>query len=183
MWSRAGEVWGRSHLHLGQEGAQSMSVTATENENITLVQRGFEAFKAGDMATLINLFEADAEWHGPSLGILKADYAGRDAVLGMFGQLFQETGGTFKSGPKPSPRRAIASSSRAPLRASAKAGPSTLRTSSYSTFVTERSRRSGTTFASTPNRTSSGSNSRTLPHSLWQARRLFSATKVELRKR
>jgi len=77
-----------------------MSVTATENENIALVQRGFEAFKAGDMATLTNLFEADAEWHGPALGILKADYAGRDAVLGMFGQLFQETGGTFKSEPQ-----------------------------------------------------------------------------------
>jgi ketosteroid isomerase-like protein len=77
-----------------------MSVTATENENIALVQRGFEAFKAGDMATLSDLFEPDIAWYGPEMGVLKGTYKGRDAVLASFGQVFQETGGTFKSEPQ-----------------------------------------------------------------------------------
>lgn len=77
-----------------------MSVTATENENIALVRRGYEAFKAGDMATLSELFEPDIAWSGPEMGVLKGTYNGRDAVLASFGQIFQETGGTFKSEPQ-----------------------------------------------------------------------------------
>ena len=61
-----------------------------------LVRRGFEAFGKGDMATLTELFEERALWHEEPAGVLTGDYHGRDAILGFFGQLHQESAGTFR---------------------------------------------------------------------------------------
>lgn len=72
-----------------------MAITQVEQDNITLVRRGFEAFEAHDMAALSELFDADATWHGAPAGVLTGTYTGRDAVFGMFGQIGTETDGSF----------------------------------------------------------------------------------------
>jgi uncharacterized protein len=76
-----------------------MATTQVEQDNVTRVRRGFEAFSAGDMAALTELFAADATWHGPTTGVIEGDHIGRDNIFTMFGQLGTETSGTFRSSP------------------------------------------------------------------------------------
>jgi uncharacterized protein len=76
-----------------------MATTQTEQDNMAHVQRGFEAFAAGDMATLKELFHPDAVWHAATVGVIQGTYHGRDAILASFGELHRETAGTFTSKP------------------------------------------------------------------------------------
>ena len=69
----------------------------TAEQNVAIMQRGYEAFNAGDMNTLNELFDESAVWHLPGRGRFAGDYQGRDATLAYFGQLAQETGGTFRA--------------------------------------------------------------------------------------
>lgn len=76
-----------------------MTSTHVEIDNIDRVKKGFEAFAASDVATLSELFDADARWRSEPTGILAGNYEGRDAIFAMFAQVGQETGGTFRSIP------------------------------------------------------------------------------------
>jgi uncharacterized protein len=76
-----------------------MTSTHAEIDNIDRVKRGFEAFATSDMATLSELFDADARWRGEPTGVLTGNYDGRDAIFAMFAQIGQETAGTFRSIP------------------------------------------------------------------------------------
>jgi ketosteroid isomerase-like protein len=67
------------------------------DENVEVVRRGYEAFNAGDMETLTEIFDEGASWHTPGRGPLAGDYEGRDAVFGQFGRFAGGTGGTFKA--------------------------------------------------------------------------------------
>ena len=67
------------------------------NENADLVRRGYEAFNAGDMATLTELFDEKASWHTPGRSSVAGDHVGRDAAFAYFGQLGEQTGGTFQA--------------------------------------------------------------------------------------
>jgi len=66
-------------------------------ENVALVRRGYEAFNAGDMNTLNTLFAPNASWHTPGRAKLSGDYNGRDATFAYFGQLGQQSAGTFQA--------------------------------------------------------------------------------------
>jgi len=68
----------------------------TEHPDVELARRGYEAFAKGDLATLTELLAKDAVWHVQTGGPLDGDYQGRDEVLGFFGRLAGETGGTFR---------------------------------------------------------------------------------------
>lgn len=59
--------------------------------NADLVRRGFEAFAAGDMATLGQLFADDAKWHASGRGPVSGDFEGKEAIFGNFAQVQQET--------------------------------------------------------------------------------------------
>ena len=65
-------------------------------DDVAVIQRGYEAFGAGDMDTLGDLFTEDAVWHLGGTGGLSGDKQGRDAILGYFGELFSRSGGTVK---------------------------------------------------------------------------------------
>ena len=65
-------------------------------ENAAVVKRGYEAFNAGDMETLTELFDENASWHTPGRSI-GGDRKGRDEVFAQFGRYGGETGGTFKA--------------------------------------------------------------------------------------
>jgi ketosteroid isomerase-like protein len=61
------------------------------------MRRAYEAFNTGDINTLTELFDESAVWHLPGRSSFAQDYNGRDATLAYFGQLAQETGGTFRA--------------------------------------------------------------------------------------
>jgi len=66
-------------------------------ENVAIMQRAYDAFNAGDIETLTELFDESAVWHLPGRSSMAKDYQGRDATLAYFGQIGQETGGTFRA--------------------------------------------------------------------------------------
>ena len=67
------------------------------DENVAVMRRAYEAFNTGDIDTLTALFDESAVWHLPGRSSFAKDYQGRDATLAYFGQLAQETGGTFRA--------------------------------------------------------------------------------------
>jgi ketosteroid isomerase-like protein len=67
------------------------------NENVAVMRRAYEAFNTGDIETLTEVFDESAVWHLPGRSAFAKDYHGRDATLAYFGQLAQETGGTFRA--------------------------------------------------------------------------------------
>src|SRR5439155_2365710 len=71
--------------------------TMRADENVAIMRRGYEAFNAGDMNTLTELFDESAVWHLPGRGRFAGDYQGREATMAYFGELAQETGGTFRA--------------------------------------------------------------------------------------
>jgi ketosteroid isomerase-like protein len=66
-------------------------------ENLAIMRRAYEAFNSADMDTLIEVFDENMVWHLPGRSKFADDYQGRDATLAYFGQLGQETGGTFRA--------------------------------------------------------------------------------------
>ena len=66
-------------------------------ENAAILRRAYAAFNSGDMDTLIETFDESAVWHLPGRSAMASDYQGRDATLAYFGQIAQETGGTFRA--------------------------------------------------------------------------------------
>jgi uncharacterized protein (TIGR02246 family) len=77
----------------------SISQSDREHPNADLVRRAHAAFKAGDMATVQELFAPDIVWtvtgDGPASGVTK----GIDGVLGNFGQIMEWTAGTYDARP------------------------------------------------------------------------------------
>ena len=69
----------------------------TADENAAIMRRAYAAFNSADIDTLTELFDESAVWHLPWRSRFADDYQGRDATLAYFGQLGQETGGTFQA--------------------------------------------------------------------------------------
>jgi ketosteroid isomerase-like protein len=67
------------------------------DENAAIMRRAYEAFNSADIETLTELFDEGAVWHLPGRSSMADDYHGREATLAYFGQLGQETGGTFRA--------------------------------------------------------------------------------------
>ncbi len=68
-----------------------------DHPNLESARAGYEAFAAGDMATVNELLADDIVWHSGGDNILTGDYEGKEAVFNFFGQLMQETEGSFKN--------------------------------------------------------------------------------------
>jgi ketosteroid isomerase-like protein len=69
----------------------------TAEQNTAIMRRAYEAFNSADIDTLTELFDESMVWHLPGRSRFADDYEGRDATLAYFGQLGQETGGTFRA--------------------------------------------------------------------------------------
>lgn len=65
-------------------------------ENAALVRRGYKAFIAGDMDTLMKQYAEDAVWHVGGSGPLSGDKQGRDGILEYFKELGTRTNGSLK---------------------------------------------------------------------------------------
>ena len=66
-------------------------------EDVAVVRRGYEAFNTADMEMLTELFDESASWHTPGRSSVAGDHEGRDATFAYFGQLGEQTGGTFRA--------------------------------------------------------------------------------------
>ena len=72
-------------------------MTSTETSTrVDLVRRGYDAFKNGDMDTMRTILAGDVTWHATGQGPLSGDFQGVENVIGEFGRLFQESGGSFR---------------------------------------------------------------------------------------
>ena len=67
------------------------------DENAAIMRRAYEAFNKGDLETITEIFDENIVWHLPGRSSFAKDYQGRDATLAYFGELGQETGGTFQA--------------------------------------------------------------------------------------
>jgi hypothetical protein len=67
-----------------------------EQDNVELIRQGFEAFNRADVVALTTLIAPDAVQHMPGgPNKFAGDHIGRDAILGMYGEMGAETAGTF----------------------------------------------------------------------------------------
>jgi hypothetical protein len=62
-----------------------------------IVRRGYQAFSDGDMETLGGLYTDDVVQTMPGSNQVSGEYKGRDNVLGLYGKLFELSGGTFSA--------------------------------------------------------------------------------------
>ena len=62
-----------------------------------IIRRGYQAFGEGDMETLGALYTDDVVQTMPGKNLLSGEYEGRDNVLGLYGKIFELSGGTFKA--------------------------------------------------------------------------------------
>ncbi|MBD0837620.1 nuclear transport factor 2 family protein [Streptomyces sp. TRM68416] len=67
-----------------------------EHPHAQLVRKGYEAFARGDMDTLRGLMSADCTHHVPGSHQLSGDFKGQDTIIGMYGQMAEQTGGTMQ---------------------------------------------------------------------------------------
>lgn len=67
----------------------------SEHPNIAIVRRGYEAFKALDVPTLMEVFAPDAVWHSAGRNWLVGDYYGLPAILNFFGTVATYSEGTY----------------------------------------------------------------------------------------
>lgn len=65
--------------------------------NLDLVRRGYAAFNAGDIPTLISILASDVMQHVPGHGPAAGEYKGVEAVLGYYAKLGELTDGTFRA--------------------------------------------------------------------------------------
>lgn len=65
-------------------------------EDAALIRRGYEAFSAGDMDTLRDVFTEDAVWHTGGSGGLSGDKKGREEILAHFRELGSRSTGSLK---------------------------------------------------------------------------------------
>lgn len=67
-----------------------------EHPNTKLAREMYDAFARGDMDAIRNKhFSPNVAFHVPGDSALSGDYNGLEAVLGLFGQVFQLSAGTF----------------------------------------------------------------------------------------
>jgi ketosteroid isomerase-like protein len=64
----------------------AQNTTSVQENNVAQVRKGYEAFGAGDLASLKELFHPDAVWNVPATGVITGNYRGRDAIFAFFAQ-------------------------------------------------------------------------------------------------
>lgn len=68
----------------------------TEHPHITVFRRAMDAFSAGDMESLAEVFHPDVQWHIPGESPLSGDFEGRDATFATFELDFRLSDGTYR---------------------------------------------------------------------------------------
>jgi ketosteroid isomerase-like protein len=69
----------------------------SDQDNVSLIERGFDAFNSADAATLSEIIADDAVQHMRGNNPFAGDHQGRDNILGMYGQIGERSNGTFQA--------------------------------------------------------------------------------------
>lgn len=69
----------------------------TDHPNLEAARKGYAAFDRGDMGEVQNAMANNIVWHVGGENMMSGDYQGKEAVLGLFARIFEESGGTFKN--------------------------------------------------------------------------------------
>lgn len=72
-----------------------LSIVKTEHPNAARIREGFAAFSRGDLDHVRRELADDCVWTNPGTSGIAGTYRGWDEISGMFGKLFEITGGTF----------------------------------------------------------------------------------------
>ncbi len=64
--------------------------------NEDLLRRGYDAFIAGDMDTVLSIYADDITYHVGGANQLTGEYKGAQEVMGFLGQVMELSGGTFR---------------------------------------------------------------------------------------
>jgi ketosteroid isomerase-like protein len=65
--------------------------------DVEVVRNAYEAFSKGDMASLDQLFSDDIVFYVPGNFPLSGEYRSKKTVFEYFGQVAEQTGGTFRA--------------------------------------------------------------------------------------
>ena len=76
---------------------QTAPTPQSEDRYLSLVRKGYAAFNAGDIETLVQLMSHDVIQHVPGASALSGDYKGIEAVLGYYAKLSEVTDGTARA--------------------------------------------------------------------------------------
>ena len=62
----------------------------SEQDNIEVIKRGYEAFAAGDVETVMSLFDDDIEWVQPGDSAVSGTFHGKSEVMEHLGRLAEK---------------------------------------------------------------------------------------------
>ncbi|MCW2563337.1 MAG: uncharacterized protein QOD59_5774 [Mycobacterium sp.] len=62
----------------------------SEQDNKELIQRGYAAFSAGDVESVMNLFDDDIEWVQPGASAISGTFHGKTEVMEHLGRLAEK---------------------------------------------------------------------------------------------
>ncbi len=63
----------------------------SEQENKELIEKGYAAFSAGDVETVMSLFDDDVEWVQPGESAISGTYHGKAEVMEYMGRLAEKS--------------------------------------------------------------------------------------------
>ena len=63
----------------------------SEQDNIEVIKRGYEAFSAGDVETMMSLLDDDIEWVQPGQSAISGTYHGKSEVMEYLGRLAEKS--------------------------------------------------------------------------------------------
>ena len=62
----------------------------SEQDNKELMERGYAAFSAGDLDTVMSLFDDDCEWVQPGQSAVSGTFHGKTEIMEQFGRLVEK---------------------------------------------------------------------------------------------
>ena len=72
----------------------------SDQDNVALVRRAYQAFNEADGEHLAKFLAEGCVQHMPGNGRFSGDHKGRDAILGMYGEMGQLSDGTMRAEPE-----------------------------------------------------------------------------------
>ena len=63
----------------------------SEQDNIEVIKRGYDAFSAGDVEKVMSLFDDDIEWVEPGASAISGTYHGKAEVMEFLGRLAEKS--------------------------------------------------------------------------------------------
>src|SRR3954453_13292512 len=84
-------LWTRRISRGRNVGCTRRGSEVSANENKELIKKGYEAFAAGDVETVMSMFDDDVEWVQPGESAVSGTFHGKTEVLEYLGRLAEKS--------------------------------------------------------------------------------------------